>query len=109
MLWAKLALSSNLRKLERRGKFKRTCTAEAAVIYVMDWGAWPDGCSLSAFFILHRHPRRGFQHRVWVCALERDIVAVPRLWHSWPLSAGSWALGRSRTSMDELLSSAGAT
>ena len=66
-------------------------------------------CSLSAFFILHRHPRRGFQPRVWVCALERDIVAVPRLWHSWPLSAGSWALGRSRTSMDELLSSAGAT
>ena len=48
---------------------------------------------------------------MWVSALERDIVAVPRLWHSWPLSAGSWALGRSMTSMDELLSdgSAGAT
>ena len=45
-------------------------------------------------------------HARWACArasdacgrepLERDVVAVPRLRHSWPLLAGSWALGRSK-------------
>ena len=39
------------------------------------------------------------QHGVWVWALEPDILAVPRFRHAWPLLAGSWALGRSRTSM----------
>jgi hypothetical protein len=58
---------------------------------------------------------------VWVWALERDIVAVPRFRGARGRfqrfsPAGSWVgghyervVGRSRTSMDELLSSAGST